>query len=76
MASSPPSMGSWEKSQHCFVLCLIVATLYIHRQSAFLIGRDRKVCGFCIACVYIFYIVLVTVLNFSIAANFYVVGKK
>ena len=23
------------------------ATLYVHRQSAYLIGRDRRVCGYC-----------------------------
>ena len=54
MASRYHQWELWEKSE-CFVLCSIVATLYVHRQSAFLIGRDRKVCGFFIACVYHFY---------------------
>jgi len=27
-----------------YTLLISIATLYIHRQSAFLIGRDRKVC--------------------------------
>jgi hypothetical protein len=25
----------------------VLPTLYVHRQSAYLIGRDRRVCGYC-----------------------------